>query len=234
MLTGHVARPRPAAARPRMERRSAPRQGRFLPLTEWALPPQERLSMGFPRGQKPMRDPGRTRPAWPVFRSDNVRRELLRRLPCPPTAVLPPAGPRLRPGGRWRPCDLCPAALRRRRAPEKGCWRGLTRVPARMLPYPLPAPRPETARPRATAGEKARSGPRGAVSADVKSAVREDRADKLRPRAGLLPHVPAYERKHCKFNLCKVKLHNMNFARSQTKFDEKTCMKREYTLHRRN
>lgn len=130
--------------------------------------------------------------------------------------------------------DLCPAALRRRRAPEKGRWRGLTRVPARMLPYPLPAPRPETARPRATAGEKARSGPRGAVSADVKSAVREGCADKLRPRAGLLPHVPAYERKRCKFNLCKAKLHNMNCARSQTKFDEKTCMKRECTLHRRN
>lgn len=68
----------------------------------------------------------------------SARRELLRGLPRPPTAVFPPDGPYLHPAGGYGVC-FCPAALRRRRAPGKDRRRGLTRVSTRMPPYPLPA-----------------------------------------------------------------------------------------------
>lgn len=68
----------------------------------------------------------------------STRRVLLRSLPRPPTAVFPPDGPCLHPNGGGAVHALA-AALRRRRAPGKGRWRGLARVSARMPPYPLPA-----------------------------------------------------------------------------------------------
>lgn len=157
---GCVLRPRLADVQPLMERRSAHCRSGFQPLTNGLCPRRSGALWASRAGKGPCG----TRPVWPVSRSDNVRRELLRRLPCPPAAVLPPAGLRLRPVGRRIP-DICPAALRRRRTAGKGPPQGgLTRASARTSPRPLiPRPRKMHVRVQRRA-KKARSGPRGAVS----------------------------------------------------------------------
>lgn len=120
-----------------MERRSAPGRGVSRMQAGGVLPLPERLSGGICAG-KACAGFGMIRLAGSFSPAGSTRRVLLRSLPRPPTAVFPPDGPCLHPNGGGAVHALA-AALRRRRAPGKGRWRGLVRVSARMPPYPLPA-----------------------------------------------------------------------------------------------